>query len=125
MPFIIKKQPQPRRKLLQILEQLNITVLLDSKGDYLGEVAGVVCKKDGKNVIVLNPNIAPDVAKLTLTHELAHLLLGHTLEDCAISREQQEFETESLGFILYSFLTDCLQYLIKGGVLHEESNTTP
>lgn len=104
MPFIIKKQPQPRRKLLQILEQLNITVLLDSKGDYLGEVPGVVYKKDGKNVIVLNPNIAPDVARLTLTHELAHLLLGHTLEDCSISREQQEFEAESLGFILYSFL---------------------
>ncbi len=104
MPFMIKKQSQPHRKLLQILEQLNITVLLDSEGDYLGEIPGVVYKKNGKNIIVLNPNISQDVARLTLTHELAHLLLGHTLEDCSISRDQQEFEAESLGFILYSFL---------------------
>lgn len=104
MSFVIKKQSQPRRKLLQILEQLNIVVLLDSKGGYLEEIPGVVYKREDKNIIVLNPNITPDIARLTIMHELAHLLLGHTLEDCAISREQQEFEAESLGYILYSFL---------------------
>lgn len=104
MPFMIKKQSQPRRKLLQILEQLNITVLLDSKGNYLKRAVGATYKKDGKNIIVLNSNITPEIARLTLMHELAHLLLGHLSEDCTISREQQEFEAESLGFILYSFL---------------------
>ncbi len=116
MSYLIEKKPQPPRKLLNILEQFNITVLADSSGTYLQDKFGVSFKKGGRNFIVCKSDLPSDVLSLTLMHELAHFILGHLLEETAFSSEQKEFEAESLGFILYSYLNNPF-YSRKAGIV--------
>lgn len=104
--YLIKSTPQPRRKLAKILRSLGINLLIDTKAVYLSEneyAAAFI--REGKWNIVLNKNSTIEERRLSIMHELAHILLGHLLDDCSsISKEQKEFEAESLGYILYSFL---------------------
>lgn len=64
--------------------------------------------------ILVADDLCVEEQRLTITHELAHIFLGHLLsskDSCfEVPGEQMEFEAETLGFILYNFL-----YGIDGG----------
>lgn len=59
--------------------------------------------------VTIDNDLPLEEQKLTLSHEMAHIILGHLVgnqieSDYNISHEQQEFEAEALGLILCNFL---------------------
>ncbi|MDE5992722.1 MAG: ImmA/IrrE family metallo-endopeptidase [Oscillospiraceae bacterium] len=59
--------------------------------------------------VAINSNLPIEEQKLTLSHEMAHIVLGHLVgnkieSDYNISLEQQEFEAEALGLMICNFL---------------------
>lgn len=59
--------------------------------------------------ITIDKDLPLEDQKLTLSHEMAHIILGHLVgkrisKDYNISHEQMEFEAESLGLLLCNFL---------------------
>ena len=59
--------------------------------------------------VTIDRDLSLEEQKLTLSHEMAHVILGHlaggTIEsDYNISHEQKEFEAEALGLMLCNFL---------------------
>ena len=105
MPYLIEKKTQPRISLIKIFESLGIQILIDTKGVYLGvKDYSAVFMRDKRMYIVLRHGLPVEVARLSLMHELAHIILGHLLEGCTVSSERREFEAESLGYLLYSYV---------------------
>lgn len=106
MGYNIHKAPQQSRPAIaQICGSLGIGVFLDSKGGYLdAKTKGVTYIRDGRYRIVLNPNYSIEERRLTLCHELTHIILGHLLPSYVGDPEQREFEAESLGYIIYSYI---------------------
>lgn len=65
---------------------------------------------DGKieYYILLQNDLSLEEKRLTFAHEMSHFILGHLIGEYTdknynISPEQQEFEAEALGLILYNF----------------------
>lgn len=86
----------------------------DKSRDFLKGASGKTYIIDEKPYVMIADDLPIEEKRLTLTHELAHLYLGHLLgrndEQFKISHYQEEFEAEALGFILYNFF-----YGIDGG----------
>lgn len=123
MSYIIEHKKQPRRLWTDILADIGIPLvefdgqppqedkeLLSKCGwmsDEEGEVTyGYTYKDKGKYTIYINSCIPNDLKRMTIAHEVAHLLLGHLTEGNGneLSQEQKEFEAESLGYIIYSYI---------------------
>ncbi len=106
--------------VIAMLEMLGITVCFDkitqpgfegSKGITKGEIH--TCSYSHKCKSEFNITIDKDLPiedqKLTLSHEIAHIFLGHFTGEAIgeknynISIAQREFEAEALGLMLYNF----------------------
>lgn len=97
-------------------------IIASSLGIHVGDISRDVLKGaygktyiiDEKPHVMIADDLSIEEKRLTLTHELAHLYLGHLLgrneEQFKVSYLQEEFEAETLGFILYNFF-----YGIDGG----------
>ena len=102
---ICKNYQKSRPMAIQICEALGIRVSLDPKGVYLDDkTKAVVYMGDGQYRIVINANLSREEMQLATCHELAHIILGHLLPSYVGSPEQREFEAESLGYIIYSYI---------------------
>lgn len=123
--YTIKPTGGKIRPAFQIAKSLGISVKIVER-DFLGVCSGVVVNlgnKKGKPfepVILISEDLSYEEQRLTLVHELAHIFLGHLLDDerFEVSDSQKEFEAEALGFILYNFL-----YGIEGSRRLEKSAT--
>ncbi len=86
----------------------------DMERSFLNGAHGRSYLIDDKMYVAIADDLPIEEKRLTLTHELSHIFLGHLLgqndEQFKVSFAQKEFEAESLGFILYNFL-----YGIDGG----------
>ncbi len=112
--YFIKPANGRVRPAVKIANSLGIKVKSVPR-DFISGCSGVTQIVDNKETSILVANdLSTEEKRLTITHELAHIFLGHLLapedEHFEVSYEQGEFEAESLGFILYNFL-----YGIDGG----------
>lgn len=114
--FCIKPANGKIRPAVQIASSLGIETKYTER-DEIGGADGTTLTLNGKPCIFIARNLTTEEMRLTLTHELAHIVLGHLLSDdrFSFSYEQQEFEAETLGFILYNFL-----YGIDGGRIYRK-----
>lgn len=97
-----------------MLESLGIHVHFDSEIIYQGsKQVGLTWLFGGgrkhRYEVTIDSNISIENQKLTLSHEMAHIILGHLIgneidSDYNISLEQQEFEAEALGLMICNFL---------------------
>ncbi len=99
------------RGAVRIAETLGIQVkkcdpsyINNSKGQSKAEK----CGDKIEYFILLSENLSLEEKRLTLAHEMSYLILGHLIGDYVgeqynISTEQQEFEAEALGLMLYNF----------------------
>lgn len=76
--------------------------------DCKGQARAIQCGDKIEYIILLSEDLSLEEKRLTLAHEMAHLILGHLIGDYVgdqynVSEEQQEFEAEALGLILYNF----------------------
>ena len=55
-----------------------------------------------KNTIALNP--LAEHPEMTLLHEIAHIVLGHTKEDCKLAKDIKELEAETTAYIIGSVM---------------------
>lgn len=67
------------------------------------------CRCRSESYVTIDNDLPLEDKKLTLSHEMAHIILGHLVGDRIehgynISHEQQEFEAEALGLMLCNFL---------------------
>ncbi len=114
MSYLIKVTNKVR-PAAAIAKNLGISVSLASRSsDLLGGCEGITYVQNERQHIFIADDLQIAEQRLTLTHELSHIYLGHLLgltdEQFKVSHAQAEFEAESLGFILYNFL-----YGIDGG----------
>ena len=120
MPYLIEATNYKVRPATVIANNLGISIALANRSsDLLDGCKGMTHIQNGKIYIFIADDLPIAEQRLTLTHELSHIYLGHLLgladEQFKVSDNQAEFEAESLGFILYNFL-----YGIDGG---RKSNT--
>lgn len=98
-----------------LLESFGMYVHFDNKIVYKGveKTHGLTqCYRRGCKYIfdvAINSNLPIEEQKLTLSHEMAHVVLGHLVgnkieSDYNILLEQQEFEAEALGLMICNFL---------------------
>ncbi len=104
--FSIKPEQQNRRSIVRIASCLGCKVMY---GDETMKETGLVelineGTPEQKIYILLKPGMSVSEQRLTIAHELAHLILGHLLPCFNGSGEQAEFEAESLAFMLYSYI---------------------
>lgn len=113
--YLIEATNNKVRPAAVIANNLGISIAFASRNsDILDGCKGMTCVQNGKIYIFIADDLQIAEQRLTLTHELSHIYLGHLLgltdEQFNVSGNQAEFEAESLGFILYNFL-----YGIDGG----------
>lgn len=96
-----------------MLELLGVHVNFDSEIIYQGSKrSGLTWLFGGRKYryeVTIDSNMSIENQKLTLSHEMAHIILGHLIgnkidSDYNISLEQQEFEAEALGLMICNFL---------------------
>lgn len=107
--------------VITMLEMLGITVCFDkitqpgfegSKGITKGGIYTYSYSHKFKSEfnITIDKDLPLEDKKLTLSHEMAHIFLGHLTGEIIgeksynISTAQREFEAEALGLMLYNFL---------------------
>lgn len=99
------------RGAMQIIKSFGIQVKC-CKSSEIDNCKGLswAVQKDGRPeyYILLADDLPLEEIRLTLAHEMSHLILGHLIGEFTdkkynISLEQQEFEAEALGLILYNF----------------------
>jgi Zn-dependent peptidase ImmA (M78 family) len=83
--------------VVEVLEYFGIRVL-ENRTDL--KVDGFAAKYGDGPVVVLNPNVSNDRARLNAAHELAHVLLGH----CDTPEETKEGEQKSFEFASHFLL---------------------
>ena len=103
------------RPATKIADSLGIeSGIISRNSDVLDGCEGRTYIQNEKTYIFLADDLPIESQRLTLTHELSHIFLGHLLgfddDRFKVSGIQAEFEAEALGFILYNFL-----YGIDGG----------
>ncbi len=102
--------------VITMLEMLGINVCFDkitlqgfesSKGITEGRIR--IYSHRCEFNITIDKDLPIEDQKLTLSHEMAHIILGHLMGEIAgeksynISIAQREFEAEALGLMLYNF----------------------
>lgn len=115
MSYLIEPANNKVRPATVIANKLGISIAFASRdSDLLEGCKGMTYVQNGKIYIFIADDLQMEEQRLTLTHELSHIYLGHLLgltdEQFKVSHAQKEFEAEALGFILYNFL-----YGIDGG----------
>ncbi len=102
--------------VIAMLEMLGITVRFDKitqpgfEGSK-GITGGKICTYSHRCEfnITIDKDLPIEDQKLTLSHEMAHIILGHLTGEAIgeknynISIAQREFEAEALGLMLYNF----------------------
>lgn len=109
--FIGKKSAtHTYRGAVRIANTLGITIR-EPERSAIGDCSGLAVAKpvDGKVKydILIAKELSLEEKRLTLAHEMAHIILGHLVGDFIgeqynVSPEQAEFEAEALGLILYN-----------------------
>lgn len=110
--YYIKPTKGDIRPAYGIAKSLGIKAKIVSR-DFINSATGITLYMDGKFYIAIANDLSIKEKRITFTHELAHIFLGHLLshELYNVPLNQREFEAEALGFILYNFL-----YGIDGGI---------
>lgn len=111
--YIRKSDKQTYRSVIKIANTLGFAVKAVPANFINGAMGKVIITSENKYILV-SETLSIEEMRLTIAHELAHIVLGHFLfledEQFKVPGDQAEFEAESLGFILYNFL-----YGIDGG----------
>ncbi len=115
MSYLIEPMNGKIRPANKIADSLGIEVgTINRNSEALEGCKGMTYIQNKKAYIFIADDLPIEAQRITLTHELSHIFLGHFLgfddDRFKVPYAQAEFEAESLGFILYNFL-----YGIDGG----------
>ncbi len=114
-PYYIgeKSATHTYRGVVRIAKSLGIAIHETERSKMDDHAAGwaIATPTDGKVKydILIAKELSLEEKRLTLAHEMAHIILGHIAGDYIgdqynVSHSQAEFEAEALGLILYNFL---------------------
>jgi Zn-dependent peptidase ImmA (M78 family) len=90
-------EDEPIPSVVDVLEQFGVRVL-ENWTDL--RIDGLAAKYGEEHVVVLNPNVSNDRARLNAAHELAHVLFG----DCEAADETKADEQRAFEFASHLLL---------------------